>query len=106
MFVDLKMAFFLCITMTLFTCSYDTTTPPEIPWQVATQGAIGDRYAGDQLQVANVANQGNAKNSMLIWQKKLAGMARLTSVLKKHRTIMQHVATGGNQIPAINVIRR
>jgi hypothetical protein len=61
MFVDLEMAFYLCTTMTLFTGSYDTTTQAGIPWQVATQGAIGDRYAGDQLQVANVANQGNAK---------------------------------------------
>ncbi|XP_044409083.1 uncharacterized protein [Triticum aestivum] len=44
--------------------SYDTTTQAEIPWQVATQGAIGDRYAGDQLQVANVANQGPSCNTL------------------------------------------
>ena len=56
-FVDLKMAFYLCTTMTLFAGSYDTTTQAGIPWQVATQGAIGDRYTGDQLQVANVENQ-------------------------------------------------
>ena len=61
MFVDFKMVFYLCSTMTLFAGSYDTTTQAGIPWQVATQGAIGDRYAGDQLQVANVANQGNTR---------------------------------------------
>jgi len=65
MFVDMKMAFFLCITMSLFIGSYDTTTPPGISWQVATQGAIDNRDARDQLQVAHVANQGilNPKKS-------------------------------------------
>ena len=44
MFVDFKMVFYLSTTMTLFAGSYDTTTPTGIPWQVGTQGAIGDRY--------------------------------------------------------------
>jgi len=60
MFVGLKMAFYLCTTMSLFAGSYETNTQAGIPWQVATQGAIGDRYTGDQLQVANMANQVNA----------------------------------------------
>ena len=61
MFVDFKMVFYLCTTMTLFIGSYDTTTQAGIPWQAGTQGAIGDRYTGNQLQVVNVANQGKAK---------------------------------------------
>ena len=61
MFVDFKMVFYLCTTMTLFAGSYDTNTQAGVPWQVGTQGAIGDRYTGDQLQVANVANQGNTR---------------------------------------------
>ncbi|XP_044431387.1 uncharacterized protein [Triticum aestivum] len=38
--------------------SYDPTTPAGIPWQVQAHGANADRCMGDQLQVANVANQG------------------------------------------------
>lgn len=72
MIVDLEMTFYLCTTMTLFIGSYNTTTQVGLPWKVATQEAIGDRYAGDQLQVVNVANQGNAK-SMLMWHKNMQG---------------------------------
>ncbi|XP_048560943.1 uncharacterized protein LOC125541630 [Triticum urartu] len=38
--------------------SYDSTTLRGIPWQVQSQGANADKCTGDQLQVANVANQG------------------------------------------------
>ena len=62
------MAFYLCATMSLFAGSYDTTTHIGIPWQVQTQGANADRCTGDQLQVANVANQGNAyERSIVMW---------------------------------------
>ena len=69
MFVDFKMVFYLCSTMTLFAGSYNTNTRAGVPWQVGTRGAIGDIYTGIQLQVANVANQGNEikKNSMSMW---------------------------------------
>ena len=60
MFVTRKMAFYLCPTMSFFAGSYDPTTHTGIPWQVQAQGANADRCTGDQLQVANVANQGNA----------------------------------------------
>ena len=60
MFVTRKMAFYLCPTMSFFAGSYDPTTRTGIPWQVQTQGANADRCTGDQLQVSNVANQGNA----------------------------------------------
>ena len=55
MFVGMKMAFYLCATMSLFAGSYDTTTQTGIPWQVPTQRANADRCTGDQVQVANVA---------------------------------------------------
>ena len=69
MFVDFKMVFYLCSTMTLFAGSYNMNTQAGVSWQVGTRGAIGDRYTGNQLQVANVANQGNEikKNSMSMW---------------------------------------
>ena len=65
------MAFYLCATMSLFAGSYDTTTHIGIPWQVPTQSTNADRCTGDQLQVANVANQGNTyEKSTLMWPRK------------------------------------
>ena len=67
MFVDLKTVFYLCSTITLFAGSYNMNTQAGVPWQVGTQGAIGDRYSGNQLQVANVASQGNAYENETYW---------------------------------------
>ena len=62
------MAFYLCPTMSFFSCSYDPTTHTGIPWQVQAQGANADRCTGDQLQVANVENQGNAHRKETNWR--------------------------------------
>ena len=67
MFVTRKMAFYLCPTMSFFAGSYDTTTHTGIPWQVQSQGANTDKCTGSQLQLANVANQGNAYENETYW---------------------------------------
>ena len=40
--------------------SYDQTTIRGAAWQVSSQGGNADKCTGNQLQLANVANQGNA----------------------------------------------
>ena len=59
-FVTMKMTFYLCHALSFFAGSYDQNTLRGAPWQVQSQGANTDKCTGSQLQVANVANQGNA----------------------------------------------
>ena len=110
MFVTRNMPFYLCHTMSFFAGSYDSTTLTGIPWQVQSQGANTDKCTGDQLQVDNVANQGNAYKKETYWcghEIKLARMAKDSRVIwEKCRTFMKHVASGGNHVPAINVVHR
>ena len=56
----MKMTFYLCPTLSFFAGSYDQTTLTGAPWQVQSQGANTDKCTGRQLQLANMANQGNA----------------------------------------------
>ena len=70
------MAFYLCATMPLFAGSYNTTAHTWIPRQVPTQGANADRCTGDQLIVANVANQGPSCST---WQQAATGYLPSTS---------------------------
>ena len=67
MFVTRKMAFYLCPTMSFFAGSYDQNTLRGAPWQVQSQGANTDKCTGSQLQLANVANQGNAYEKETYW---------------------------------------
>ena len=60
MFVTMKMTFYLCPTIYFLAGSYDQTTIRGAAWQVSSQGANADKCTGNQLQLANVANQGNA----------------------------------------------
>ena len=60
MFVTMKMSFYLCPTIYFLAGSYDQTTIRGAAWQVSSQGANADKCTGNQLQLANVANQGNA----------------------------------------------
>ena len=60
MFVTMKMSFYLCPTTYFFAGSYDQTTIRGAAWKVSSQGANADKCTGNQLQLANVANQGNA----------------------------------------------
>ena len=108
MFVTMKMSFYLCPTISFFAGSYDQTTVRGAPLQVQSQGANADKCTCNQLQVANVANQGNAyeKETYCCGHEiKLARMAKDSRVTsEKCRTFMQHVASGGNHVPAIDVI--
>ena len=56
-----------------FAGSYDQNTLRGAPWQVQSQGANTDKCTGSQLQLANVANQGNAyeKETYWLWTWKL-----------------------------------
>ena len=86
MFVTRKMAFYLCPTMSFFAGSYEPSTHTGIPWQVQAQGANADRCTGDQLQVANMANQGNAYGKETYWcghEIKLARMAKTYELYRK-----------------------
>ena len=67
MFVTKKMSFYLCPTMSFFAGSYDQNTFRGAPWQVQSQGANTDKCTGSQLQLANVANQGNAYEKETYW---------------------------------------
>ena len=110
MFVTMKMSFYLCPTIYFLAGSYDQTTIRGAAWQVSSQGANADKCTGNQLQLANVANQGNAyeKGTYCCGHEiKLARMAKDSRVIsEKCRTFMQHVASGGNHVPAINVVHR
>ena len=110
MFVTMKMSFYLCPTIYFLAGSYDQTTIRGAAWQVSSQGANADKCTGNQLQLANVANQGNAyeKETYCCGHEiKLARMAKDSRVMsEKCRTFMQHVASGGNHVPAINVVHR
>ena len=63
----MKMTFYLCPTMSFFVGSYDQNTFRRAPWQVQSQGANTDKCMGSQLQLANVANQGNAYKKETCW---------------------------------------
>ena len=107
MFVRMKMAFYLCATMSLFAGSYDTTTHIGIPWQVPTQGTNADRCTGDQLQVANMANQGNAYGKETYWcghEIKLARMAKTYELYEKMQDL--HAARGIRRQPCTRHQRR
>jgi len=88
-FAMMKMTFYLCPTMSFFTGSYDQNTFRGAPWQVQSQGANTDKCTGNQLQLANVANQGNAcekwKHTGVDMKNKLAKDGkRLTSYVGKN----------------------
>ena len=61
------MTFYLCPTISFFVDSYDQNTFRGAPWQVQSQGANTDKCTGSQLQLANVANQGNAYENETYW---------------------------------------
>ena len=61
------MAFYLCPTISFFAGSYDQNTFRGPPWQDQSQGANTDKCVGIQLQVANVASQGNAYENETYW---------------------------------------
>ena len=67
MFATLEMTFYLCPILSFFASSYDLNTLRGAPWQVQSQGANTDKCTGNQLQVANVANQGNAYEKETYW---------------------------------------
>ena len=48
-------------TIIFYAGSYDQNTLRGAPWQVQSQGANADKCTGSQLQLASMANQGNAK---------------------------------------------
>ena len=63
----MKMTFYLCPTLSFFVGSYDQNTLREAPWKVQAQGTNTDKYTGSQLQLANVANQGNTYEKETNW---------------------------------------
>ena len=66
-----------------------------IPWQVQAHGANANRCTDDQLQVANVANQGNAYGKETYWCRheiKLARMAKTYELYGKTQGL--HLARG------------
>ena len=96
-----------------FAGSYDQNTLRGPPSQVQSQGANTDKCTGSQLQLASMANQGNAKRKKSTcccgrekWTcKKLA--KGLTSYHGwKCRAFIQRVASGSTNVPAIDVIHR
>ena len=66
MFVTMNIAFYLCPTMS-FSQILMTKTHSGGTWQVQSQGANTDKCTGNQLQLANVANQGNAYEKETYW---------------------------------------
>ena len=66
-FATMMMTFYLCPTLSFLAGSYDQNTLRGAPWQVQSQGANTDKCTGSQLQLANVANQGNAYEKETYW---------------------------------------
>ena len=87
-----------------FAGSYDQNTHRGAPWQVQSQGANTDKCTGSQLQLASMANQGNAKRKKRTcccgrekWTCKKTG--KRTHELSRVKMQSLHAARGIRQHP-------